>query len=138
MRQIDVDEQTFEVIRLAALVAGVSEAEVVARAVRAMPKGRGDVPTVPVDPWSDVEIYAVYQGRRVEAKFLPATRRVTMTSGPLAGRSFRTPSTAAAAVVADVNPDRGSPTNGWRFWRVVATNAHLDSIRSSVPPKPRA
>jgi hypothetical protein len=137
VRQIEVDEQTYEVIRLAALVAGISEADVVARAVRALPSGRGDVPAVPPDPWVDVDIYAVYQGRRVEARFLPATRRVTLTSGPLAGRTFPTPSTAAAAVVAEVNPDRGSPTNGWRFWRVVATNAHLDSIRSTAPPKSR-
>jgi hypothetical protein len=135
---VDVDEETYEVIRLAALVAGVPEAEVVARAVRALPRSApGAVPAVPPDPWSDVAIYSVYRGRRVDARFLPATRRVTVTSGPLAGNHYPTPSAAAGAVVALMNPGRETRANGWRFWRVVATNAHLDTVRSSPPPPSR-
>lgn len=138
MRQVDVDEQTYQVIRLAARIAGISEAEIVARAVRALPEGPPLAPVPAFDPWVEIPIYAVYQGERVDARFLPATRRVAVTSGPLAGRDFPTPSAAAGAIVAASNPGRrDTRTNGWRFWRVVETNGYLDSVKSPPPPATR-
>lgn len=75
-------------------------------------------------------MYGTYRGRRTEARFLPATRRVAIVSGPLAGTEYDTPSAAAGAVVAHANPRRATRVNGWAFWRVAATRARLDTVRA--------
>jgi hypothetical protein len=41
-----------------------------------------------------------------------------ISSGPLAGRSFKSPSEAARAVIEQVNPAVNSNRNGMTFWRV--------------------
>ncbi len=133
--QIDVDDDTYGALRIAANAAGVSVGEVVARALAAL--GREAPPPTPADPWVDVPIYTEYLGQRVEAVFLPATRRVLITSGPLAGKEFATPSAAAGAVVASRNPRVNPRSNGWRFWHVTATGDYIDTVRSPRPAAPR-
>jgi hypothetical protein len=133
--QIDVDDDTYGALRIAANAAGVSVGEVVARALAAL--GRETPPPTPTDPWAEVPIYAEYLGARVEAKLLPATRRVLITSGSLAGKEFATPSAAAGAVVAERNPHVNPRSNGWRFWHVAETGDYIDTVRSPRPSPPR-
>ncbi len=128
---VKLDDRQHEHVRFAARLFGVTEAEVVARAVRhyarevPAPGRPGDDPAVPV------HVYGEYEGRRVEGTYLPATRRLTVTGEPLPGREFTTPSGAAKAVVAALNPARsGAPqTNGWRFWHLAETGERLEVLR---------
>lgn len=131
MPQIDVDQPTYDAIRIAANAAGVPMGVIVARALAAFAR---ETPPGTADPWTEVRIYAEYLGQRVEGRFLPATRRVVLTSGPLAGRDFPSPSAAAAAVIRETNPARDARTNGWRFFHVASSGQHLDVLRSSPAP----
>lgn len=124
---IDLDDETYARVRLAARVAGISEAAVVARAIAAyLAPDSGP----PVDRWEPIPVYAGYGGRRVEGVFTPATQRLVVTSEPLAGQGFKSPSGAARAVVRALNPDAstGNP-NGWTFWRTVATGDRIEIFR---------
>jgi hypothetical protein len=126
---IELDEQTHAYVRFAARVAGVAEADIVARAVAAYVED--SAPPAP-DPWTPVPIHAVYREQRVDALFVPRTHRVAITSGPLEGQKFPSPSGAARAVVAALNPERGAVhTNGWRFWRLTETDDRLEVLRQA-------
>lgn len=128
MARIELDEETHALVRFAAQAFGVSEAEVVSRAVSRLKTDPQPPPEV--DPWTPVDIYGEYEGQRVDGKYLLATRRLTVTSGALADRTFTTPSAAAREVIAALNPARGSvPTNGWRFWRLADTHQRLEVLR---------
>jgi len=130
--EITVDAQTYDVLRIAANAAGVPISEIVRRGVAAL---RGETPPPEPDPWEEVPVYAEYRGRRFEGMFVAATARLVVTSGELAGRAFGSPSAAAGAVLAAVNPDRDARTNGWRLWRVAATGDYLDVLRTRRLPR---
>lgn len=79
-----------------------------------------------------VGVYVDYEGHRTRGSYDRDTKRIDITSGPLAGQSFKTPTGAARAVVAyyklDVNPNR----NGWSFWLLDdGSGGLLQSIRHS-------
>jgi len=76
-----------------------------------------------------VPIHVVYRGTRIEAEFDPATKGVTITSAPLAGKRFNSPSRAAIEVVRTLNPSVHPNRNGWGFWVVTETGQELQSIR---------
>ena len=123
---IEVDDETYTRIRLAAQVAGISAADVVRRAIAAL---LADPPPA-VDRWQPVPIYGVYGGRRVEAVFIPATSRVVVTGEPLPNAKFKSPSGAAQAVVRALNPDRARVNvSGWQFWRLADSDARLEVFR---------
>ena len=63
-------------------------------------------------------IFAVYKGVRTEAVFVHGTNEVTLTSGPLSGQGYQTPSGAARAVVAYQSPTINPLRNGWEFWNL--------------------
>ena len=131
MNAIELDDETAARVRFAARVAGVSESEIVARAVRALTE-EADEAAAPRDPWDAVEVFAEYADQRVEGTYVPATRRLTVTSGALAGQTFRSPSAAAGAVIAALNPARATTqASGWRFWKVTATHHRLESLRTT-------
>lgn len=78
-----------------------------------------------------IEIYADYEGHRVRARYFKPTR-VEIVDGPLAGKSFRTPTGAARAVVRQYNPSVTDNRNGWTFWQIkdgAGSRASLQSIR---------
>ncbi len=128
MPVIEVDERTYAQVRFAARMASLTEADVVARAVDAFVRSDEGRPVR--DPWDPVPVYAEYGEHRVEALYLPANHRVTVTTPPVAGQSFRSPSGAARAVVTAVNPTRNATqTNGWKFWHVAATGDRLEALR---------
>lgn len=131
MPTIELDDETYRMVRFAARLLGVSDSDVVARAVRAFSDGADPPPTAP-DPWEPVPLYGEYEGQRVEAEYVRATRRLAVTSGPVAGQTFSTPSAAATAVIAALKPDRAyAQTNGWKFWRIAATHQRLETLRQT-------
>jgi hypothetical protein len=87
------------------------------------------VENTPTGDDSGVAVHRVYAGRRVEGRYERATSSVTITSGPLAGQFFRSPSGASAAVVTALNPGVAPSRSGWTFWIVTATGKTLSSIR---------
>jgi hypothetical protein len=128
VRSVDIDDETYELISFAARAAGVTPAAIIARALaelRTAPTSQH----APAGEFTERPIYALYRGEEITAVYLPATRRVAIRSGSLAGRVFRTPSAAASAVVAALNPGREmSRINGLRFWRDAVTGGRLDTL----------
>ena len=135
MPEIKVDETTFQALRLAAGLTDRTEGEVVAQIVRDW--GARAVTVQPsqgmVSPGLAavaIGIYAEYRGSKVEAVLDPVRETVKITSAPLVGAAFPSPSAAAIAVVERLNPGRRySNTNGWRFWRLAENDHLIDSIR---------
>lgn len=78
---------------------------------------------------TDVAVHRVYAGVRIEGRYNRRTRVLTVTSDPLPGHSFNTPSGARAAVVSAINPAIAPNGSGWDFWIVTATGKTLRSIR---------
>jgi hypothetical protein len=126
MATIKVDEETDRYLEFAAKIAGVTKGEVVARLVAASSVSAGPPSEQRVDT---VAIHADYDGHRTNARFVPGPGRIEIADGPLAGKSYKTPSEAARAVVTHFRPEVSPQRNGWIFWVVTATGAPLQSIR---------
>jgi hypothetical protein len=65
-----------------------------------------------------VPIFAIYRNERTNAVFDPNTTAVHVVSGPLAGNQYRTPSQAAAAIVAHATDDSKHAVGGQTTWRL--------------------
>lgn len=127
---VELDEPTHALVRFAARVFDVTESEVVQRAVHAFSQRGVAEARPPRGAWETVPVYGEYSGQRVDAEYFPASKRMTITSGLLAGTSFSSPSGAARAVVGALNPDRAATdTNGWRFWRISDTKERLEILK---------
>jgi hypothetical protein len=132
---IPVDAATAMAVRFAARLYGLTPSQVVTRAVHALGDATPEKLPEAEALWAPVPVYGDYDGTRVEGEYLPATRRLAVRSEPLPGESFKSPSGAARAVVSALNPARAAPTtNGWLWWRVVATNEPLRVYRWIGPP----
>src|SRR4051812_39621448 len=113
MGDVTISQHVHERIALLALAWGISEGEVVKRLLddfqesgqrrQEMTDGR-------------VNVHAVYEGSRTEGVFDPLSGALEITSGPLAGQRFKSPSGAAVAVVQATNPGVNPNRNGWSFW----------------------
>ncbi len=114
---IEVDDQTYRSLEFAARMAKTTTGEVVARLV-----AQASVPettaaaTDAKSTSASVNVYADYDGHRTRGVFDPTTSRIDITSGSLAGRSFKTPTGAARAIVTHHNPGVNPNRNGWLFW----------------------
>ncbi|MDO3703759.1 hypothetical protein Q3W71_19005 [Micromonospora sp. C28SCA-DRY-2] len=130
MPLIEVDDATDRYLAFAAGVAGLTKGEVVARLVA---RAQAAVEPQPAEDGNaepaSVRVYADYAGHRTYALFVPGPGRIEITSGALAGRSFRTPSQAAREIVHHHNPNVSPHRNGWGFFFVAATGAPLQSLR---------
>ncbi|GAA4197627.1 hypothetical protein [Microbispora amethystogenes] len=81
---------------------------------------------------SGVAVYVDYEGHRTQGIYDRATTRIDIISGPLAGRSFKTPTGAARAVVAHYKPGVSPNRNGWAFWMLDdGSGRFLQSIRET-------
>ncbi|MCG7285454.1 hypothetical protein MHY85_05620 [Cellulomonas sp. ACRRI] len=130
MPHIEVDNQTAFAIQLAADTAAISPGEVIRRLIeRSRPAAFSTAATVDEGLDGGLEIHAIYDGHRTNAVYELASRRVTITDGPLAGKSFKSPSGAAIAVVSRFRPDVNPNRNGWSFWTVTGTGELLQSVR---------
>jgi len=92
---------------------------------------RGARADAPDGEGNGVAVYAVYEGRRVDGIYDAKAKKLTVTSSPCDGQSFKSPSGAAIAVVQALNPSVNPNRNGWSFWTVVETGRTLQSIRYS-------
>jgi hypothetical protein len=68
----------------------------------------------------------------VDGVFHRPSHRLDISTGPLAGRSYRTPSGAAIAVVSSLDQSVSPNRNGWRFWVVSATGEQLETMRDQA------
>jgi hypothetical protein len=125
---INVADGTARKIRLAASLSGMTEGEIVARAIARLMDGSA-TSTTPEPATKLVPIHAIYEGQLIEALYDPATHRIDVTSGACDGSSYKSPSMAARAVVTAMNPNVSPHRNGWSFWRVTDGGAFLQAIR---------
>lgn len=116
---IEVDESTLRALELAAHIANISVGQVVARLVNQASISRPSVRDTDTPPTpGGIAVTNTYRGHRTSGRYYPDTKRIEISSGPLAGRSFKTPSEAARAVIEQLNPAVNSNRNGKTFWRV--------------------
>lgn len=116
---VEVDDDTARSLEFAARIAGTSVREVIARLVAEASAPLGDhAKESPDTREARIAIYADYAGQRTRATYDETTTRVDVTSGPLSGRSFKTPTGAARAVIGHYKPDINPNRNGWTFWTV--------------------
>lgn len=125
---------THRSLEFAARMSGRTAGEVVARLVAAasMPVSTPKEETERAEASEGVGVYVVYAGHRTQGRYDPATRRIDITSGPLGGRSFKTPTGAARAVVSHYKPGVSPHRNGWSFWMLDdGSGRYLQSIRAT-------
>lgn len=113
MATIEVDEAVKRTVSFAARMADVTEGEIVRRLIAA-----SSLEATERDRRQEgVPIYADYEGHRTRALYF-APARVEIVDGPMKGRSFRTPTGGARAVVRHYNPSVNDNRNGWSFWQI--------------------
>jgi hypothetical protein len=131
MPTIDLDQSTYDAIDLAARITGMSHSQVIARLVQQSKPVPSPRLTASAADDQSIGIYADYEGHRTAAIFHQLTKRIDITGGPLAGHSFKSPSSAARAVVAHYKPEVSPHRNGWTFWTVGDGSGRiLQSIRT--------
>lgn len=112
---IEVDENTARALELAARVSKSTPGGVVAMLVReAAPKVESSTESTP--PAAQLAVLADYEGHRTRGMLTVETGRLEISSGPLSGQSFKTPTGAAKAVIAHAHPGISPNRNGWEFW----------------------
>lgn len=123
---IEIYDHTKRTIAFAAQMANVSEAEIIERLVLAS--------SIAGPPKSDgLPVYADYGGHRTRGRYF-APGRVEIIDGPLAGKSYKSPTGAARAVVRQYSPEVNDNRNGWMFWQLEdgsGGRVWLQSIRPS-------
>jgi hypothetical protein len=126
---IELDSRTLRELSLIAKARGVTHGQAVAFLIeefhRASSSGGAELKSP-----DGVAVYATYQGHRVEGLFDARTGGLTVTSEPLAGTWFRSPSGAAKAVVATLKPGVTPNRSGYDFWFVTDTGKTIASIRT--------
>ena len=151
---IEVDQRTYDIITTCAKVMGVSPGEIVRRLIQPPGSDAGSTfppvdqppssPTpqaipargVSTDAEGRIEIFRYYKGVEVLAQLDPRSHEVHIASGPLSGQIFGSPSAAAQAVVAALNPRRARvETNGWRFWVARTTGEAIDHLGPRRSPQ---
>jgi hypothetical protein len=125
MATIEVDAETDRYLDFASRVARISKGEVVARLVAA--EGLPELDAAP--PAVGVLVHSDYAGYRTRARFVPGPARIEILDGPLAGKTFKSPTAAARAVVSHYRPTVSAHRNGWSFWTVSASGVPLQNLR---------
>jgi hypothetical protein len=159
MPSIELDQETYERLAVAARLMNEPISTVVRRLVDGLAKGPA-APTQPADEpvgseWAgasgakmvakkvavptqslhgdkSVPIHKVYKGHRVEGTFNVDTHEVRLSTAPWTNNSFPSPTAAAVAVVDHYSGDlRETPnTNGRLFWKL-SNGKNLRSIIGS-------
>lgn len=131
MPNIEIDDVTLRALEFAARMANVSPGVIVTRLVdqaSLSPEAEVGSKSHPTDP--RVPIFVNYDGYRTGAKYDRATGRVDIVDGPLDGKSFKTPTGAARAVVSHYKPEVSPHRNGWSFWFIDDRSGRtLQSVR---------
>ncbi len=126
MATIEVDDSSKRTVSFAARMADVTEGEIVRRLIAASSLAAEE----PDPRQKGVPIRADYEGHQTRALYF-APARVEIVDGPLKGKSFKTPTGAARAVVRHYNPSVNDNRNGWMFWQrdITGPRVWLQSIR---------
>ena len=132
MKQLEVADDVHEQVTLLARAWDTSASDALRRLLVAF---RGaDEPVVPAVPAAERQaVHAIYGGARTDGLFDRVSHSLTITTGPLAGRTFSKPSGAAVALVQLYSPEVNPNRNGWSFWIVSRTGKRLQTIRSERP-----
>ena len=131
MPSVEVDDDTDRYLAFAAEIAGLTKGQVVAKLVMDA-RSRVMSPTAERGDREEpraVRVFADYAGHRTYASFIPGPGRLEITSGPLNGRVFKTPSQAAREIVGHYNPEVSPHRNGWSFFLIEETGAPLQTLR---------
>lgn len=76
-----------------------------------------------------LEVIADCEGYRLSGRFDPATHRLEITRGPMEGRRFDDPTSAASAVATHISGDV-EVRDGWTFWELdTPDRLSLETIR---------
>src|SRR5580692_4489789 len=110
MMNLAVADDVYEQVALLSRAWAVAPSEVIRRLLAEFTKG-GE--REPLSRGSTVAVHAVYAGKRTDGNYDPVTKSLTITTGALAGRTFKSPSGAAVALVAALNPSVHPNRNGW-------------------------
>jgi hypothetical protein len=132
MPTIEIDEHTFRSLEFAAHMARTTPSDLVARLVAEKSTGVSAPSEKTEQPENAqrVAVFAVYEGRRTQGKYDRTTSRIDITSGPLAGQSYKTPTGGARAVISYYKPTVSPNRNGWSFWQLDdGSNKILNTIR---------
>ena len=117
-------------VALLARAWGITEGKAVERLLDEFQ--RGEAPRDPAPGPGRVSVHAVYGGMRIEGRFDPASGGLDISSGPLAGTAYRSPSGAAIAVVSQQNRSVSPNRNGWSFWIVTESGERLQTLRRTL------
>jgi hypothetical protein len=124
---ITLEPDDYDRLRLVAAALNKSEADTVGHLLDRLNGGRTSTRAAPSG--GPEPIHVRYKGHRVDGTYDRRTKEVTITSGPLAGTTYKRPSPAARAVIQELAPGISAERNGWSFWIVTATGEPVQSIR---------
>jgi hypothetical protein len=130
MRDLAVADDVYDQVTLLARAWAVTPDDVLRRLLNEF-RGVEDQPPV---AGGQIDVHAVYAGARTDGRYDPVTQSLTITTGPLADRTFSKPSGAAVALVAALSPGVHPNRNGWSFWVQSANGERLQAIRYQRPP----
>ncbi|WP_326955931.1 hypothetical protein [Amycolatopsis sp. NBC_01286] len=131
-REIEVSVENRERIRLLQSAWEASADAVIGRLLDSFAQN-GTSRKAPERAQDELEVHAVYEGQPVKGIFEIRTHHLKIVEGPLAGRSFKSPSGAAMAVVRHLKPDVHNNRNGWTFWTITNTGHPLQAVRDNAP-----
>jgi len=126
MKQLAVADDVYDQVVLLERAWATSASDVIRRLLSEFRSAEDD--GVRAKP-EQIAVHAVYAGSRTEGLYDPVTLSLTITTGPLAGRTYTRPSGAAVALVATLSPGVNPNRNGWSFWVISKTGQRLRSIR---------
>jgi hypothetical protein len=129
MKAVSVPDPDYDRITLLARAWEVSEGEVVRRLLDRFLEPSPPAAAIDSRAGDEVAIYADYKGQHIDAVFHRTTKRVDITTGALAGRSYKSPSGAAIGIVQALNPSVHPNRNGWLFWFLKANGETLRSLK---------
>ena len=124
--QMTVADDVYEQVALLARAWAIAPSDVIRRLLTEFSRGGEQADGLPLN---EVAVHAVYAGMRTDGLYDPVTKALSITSGVLAGRTFKSPSGAAVALVAALNPSVHPNRNGWWFWVRSDTGELLKTMR---------
>lgn len=127
--RVSVSSDAYRQIMLLCRAWNTTPSTVVDRVLADYARGPEPRRLAPVPPPSFVHVHARYEGVRVDGIFDRASRGLTITTGDLEGKEFKSPSGAAMALVRHLNPDVHNNRNGWDFWTVTDSGLPLKTLR---------
>lgn len=114
---VEVDERVARTLEFAARMANITAGQVVARLIDEVSLPTPEPVAGEVSPADTrVAVHVNYDGFLTRARYDPATSRIDIIDGPLAGTSYKSPTGAARAVVGHYKPNVSPHRNGWSFW----------------------